>query len=95
MSAAETLRGLLAEAQERLRLGEAAEAERYAKAVSAILRAERDVAEYAANQAQRPEEDEESQIAELLGRIRRLAAADSAGAPLEVLEQIAADRTQD
>lgn len=88
MDAAETLRGLLAEAHERLRLGEAAEAERCAKAVSALVRAERDVAEYAA--AQSPEQDEESERAEFFSRLDRLIAADRAGAPLEELERIAA-----
>lgn len=91
MDAAETLRGLLADAHQMLRQGEAAEAERCAKAVSALVRAERDVAEFAAARAaQSPEEDEESLRAEFLSRLHRLVAADSAGAPVEVLEQIAA-----
>lgn len=91
MDAAETLRALLNEARHKLRDGEPAEAERCAKAVSALVRAERDVAEYAAAMAaQRPDEDEESLRAELLGRLHRLVAADRAGAPVEVLEQLAA-----
>jgi len=93
MDAAETLRRLLAEAHERLRLGEPMEAERSAKAVRALIGAERDVAEYAAELAtNRPDDDEEFLQTEFMGRLRRLAAAVDEGLPVEVLDQIAAGR---
>lgn len=91
MDAAGTLRALLDEAHQSLRAGDAAEAERRAKAVSAIVRAERDVADYAAGAAaQGPEEDVEAERAEFFGRLHRLFAAESAGASVEELERIAA-----
>lgn len=83
------LRRLLDEAHEALAGGEAADAERRAKAVSALVRAERDVAEFLATEAGDAEDDAEAQRAELLGRITRLIEADHAGAPDEVLERIA------
>ena len=85
MDAAGTLRALLDEAHQSLRAGDAAEAERRAKAVSAI------VADYAAAAAaQGPEEDVEAERAEFFGRLHRLFAAESAGASVEELERIAA-----
>lgn len=83
------LRRLLDDAHVTLASGEAAEAERRAKAISALVRAERDVAEFAAAQISDTEDDEEAQRAELLGRITRLIEADRSGAPDEVLERIA------
>ncbi|MBC7767532.1 MAG: hypothetical protein H7124_01960 [Phycisphaerales bacterium] len=91
MNAAESLRALLSEAHKTLVTGEAGEAERQAKAVIAIVRAERDVAEYlAALEAQNTEENEDALRAEIMGRIHRLAAAQCAGAPLAELERLAA-----
>lgn len=91
MNTAETLRALVAEAHQKLRDGDAGEAERHAKAVSAIVRAERDVAEYVtALEAQQVEDDEEILRAEFMERLRRLAAAERAGVPDTVLERIAA-----
>lgn len=91
MAAAETFRALLDGACKELAGGEAAEAERTAKAVSAIVRAERDVAEFIAASAPQSleEEDAETIRAELRRRFRRLVEAEHAGAPAEVLERIA------
>jgi hypothetical protein len=83
------LRALLDEAHGVLAGGDAPDAERRAKAVSALVRAERDVAEFLAAEAANAETDEDTQRAELLGRIARLVEADHAGAPDEVLERIA------
>lgn len=83
------LRRLLDEAHEALAGGEAVDAERRAKAVSALVRAERDVAEFYAAAAADTEDDAEAQRAELLSRITRLIEAEHAGAPDEVLERIA------
>lgn len=91
MAAGEALRALLDSAHEALMAGDAQDAERRARAVSAIVRAERDVAEHlAAARAETPEEDAEAIRAELRSRFRRLREADDAGAPIEVLERIAA-----
>lgn len=91
MDAAGTLRALLSEAHDRLRAGEPAEAERHAKAVSAIVRAERDVAEYlAALEAERPEEDEDELLAEIMRRLDRIADADGARGAAEGPDGVAA-----
>jgi hypothetical protein len=88
--AAAALKHVLAQAQDALRAGDAQESERRARAVSALVRAVRDVAELEAfARDQPPEEDEEALRAEILGRIRRLAEAHDSGAPDEVLERIA------
>lgn len=76
MNAAGMLRALVAKAHQKLRAGDAVEAERHAKAVSAIVRAERDVAEYvAASEAQQDEDHEQVLRAEFMERLQRLAAA--------------------
>ena len=86
----------LGEAEALLRNGETQEAERCAKAVSALVKAVRDVADLEAlARAEPPEEDEEELRAEILGRIRRLVEARNAGAPDEVLEAIASEGAQD
>jgi hypothetical protein len=91
MPGEEPLRELLNTIRESLAKGDAAEAERRARAVSAIVRAERDVAEFAAAARPAPEEEDAETIrAELRSRFRRLAEAEHAGAPAEVLERIAA-----
>ncbi len=85
-------RRLLAGAESALSEGDAAAGERIAKAVSALVRAERDVAEFlAAHQAQQPETDDEAIRAELLSRIRKLVDAETAGAPDEVVERLLAE----
>jgi hypothetical protein len=89
MDVGKGLRTLLDEAHGALAGGDAPDAERRAKAVSALVRAERVLADFAAAEAANAETDEEAQRAELLGRITRLIEADHAGAPDEVLERIA------
>lgn len=80
----------LAEAEAALRGGDAVEAERRAKAVSALVKAAREVAELEAQaRAQAPEEDADALRAELRRRICRLAEAQRAGVPDAVLERIA------
>jgi hypothetical protein len=87
------LRRLLDEAHAALAGGEAADAERRAKAVSALVKAERDVADFLAAETANADNDEEAQRAELLSRIARLVEADDAGAPDDVLERIASGAT--
>ncbi len=87
MDPAAALRDILAKAQAALATGDACEVERRAKAVSALVRAERDVAEFA--RALPPEQDEEALRAELRRRLALFVEADLADAPPEVLERIA------
>lgn len=69
----------------------AQDAERRAKAVSALVRAERDVAEYLSEQRAASENDNEEAIrAELQRRLAAFADADRAGHPPEMLASIAA-----
>jgi len=90
MRVAEALRTLLDEAHVALGGGDPAEAERRAKAVSALVRAERELAEFAAAAATAvAEEDGERMRAELFSRLDRLADAARQGAPEEVLERLA------
>lgn len=85
-------RTFLDEARAALAQGDPSEAERRAKAISAIARAERDVAELlAAARRQPPEENDEYYRAELRRRLARFVEAERAGAPAEVLERIAAE----
>ena len=87
---AAALRSIIDAALARLVAGEAAEAERSAKAVSALVRAERELAEFeAASAANNDDGDEESRRAELRRRLTLFANADRAGAPPELLERIA------
>jgi alkanesulfonate monooxygenase SsuD/methylene tetrahydromethanopterin reductase-like flavin-dependent oxidoreductase (luciferase family) len=79
---------LLASAEEALAEGDAASGERIAKAVSALVRAERDVAEFLAAQDAQTEEDDEAIRAELLSRIRQLVDAETSGAPDDVVERL-------
>lgn len=83
------LRRLLDEAHAALAGGQPGEAELRAKAVSALLRAERDLAEYTASHAMSAEDDDEAVRAEIRGRIARFVDAERAGAPAEVLERLA------
>lgn len=91
MAAAETFRALLDMACQELAGGDAAGAERRARAVSAIVRAEQDVAAFIAAATQAPEEDAETIRAELRRRFRRLVEADRAGAPDDVLVRLASE----
>jgi type IV secretory pathway TrbF-like protein len=87
---AASLRTMLDEAAAALNVGEAAEAERQAKAICALVRAERDVALFLAEQsALAPEHDDEELRAELRRRLARFVEAERAGAPDAVLERIA------
>lgn len=71
------LQGLLASARAALAGGDAADAERRAKAITAIVRAERDVAEFLATPpAASTEENEEALRAEIRSRLRRIAEAE-------------------
>jgi hypothetical protein len=68
----------------------AQDAERRAKAVSALVRAERDVAEYLSELRAASENDNEDAIsAELQRRLAAFADADRAGHPPEILASIA------
>jgi cobalamin biosynthesis Mg chelatase CobN len=85
------MRAMLDAAAFALEAGEAADAERQAKAISALVRAEGDVAKFLAEQrASAPEQNDEELRAELRRRIGRYVGAAAAGAPLEALDQIAA-----
>jgi hypothetical protein len=80
----------LTEAGAALASGDAADAERRAKAITALVRAERDVAEFATASAGLENDDEELR-AELLRRLVLYAEADRQDAPSEVLERIATE----
>lgn len=89
MPDAEDLRARLEEAHAALLSGQAADAERRAKAVAAIVHAAREVEGWQMFQkANEPDHDEDAQRAELLGRITRLIAAED-DLPDEVFERIA------
>ncbi|MCR6646541.1 MAG: hypothetical protein NVV62_19505 [Terricaulis sp.] len=80
----------LANAEAELRNGETQEAERRAKAISALVKAARDVADLEAlARAQPPEENEHELRAELRSRLRRLVEAQRLGAPDATLERLA------
>lgn len=86
----EQLREQLGVAQAALAQGDAAGAERQAKAISALVRAVRDVAELESlARAEEPEDDVEAIRAELRRRIALFVAADQAGASDEQLARIA------
>ncbi|MGD9979876.1 MAG: hypothetical protein AB7H66_15105 [Hyphomonadaceae bacterium] len=85
------LRAMLEEARDALNKGDAVQGERRAKAVSAIVKAERDVAEFLVEQrAAAWEDDDEACRAELRRRLARFAEAASESAPADVLARIAA-----
>jgi uncharacterized membrane protein len=84
------MRKSLSEASQALTGGDAADAERRAKAITALVRAERDVAEFAAA-ATSLENDDEELCTELLRRLVLYAEADRQDAPPEVLERIATE----
>jgi hypothetical protein len=84
------LRKSLLGASEALTSGDAAEAEHRAKAISALVRAEREVAEFA-TAATGLDNDDEELCADLLRRLVRYTEADRQDAPPEVLERIATE----
>jgi hypothetical protein len=87
--AATAFREVLDKGRAELAGGDAQEVERRMKAVSALVRAERDVADFlATSYAQSPEEDEQLRRAELRRRIALFVEADVGDAPPEVLERI-------
>lgn len=84
------LNASLAAGAELLAAGEAGEAERMAKAVSALAKAVRDVAALEAGAHEHDQEDDVEAIrAELRRRVARYADAAAAGASLEELERLA------
>ena len=88
---AATFRAMLNGAQGALNGGDAADGERRAKAVSAIVKAERDVAEFLVEQRTAAwEDDDEACRAELLRRLTLFSEQASQEAPDEVLARIAA-----
>lgn len=71
--------------------GDHSEAERRARAVTALAKAARETAEFAEYaRARAPEEDEESLRAELRRRVARFVEAERLGADLETLERVGA-----
>lgn len=94
MPVADDLRALLRSAHEAIQDGEAVEAERRAKAISAVVRAERDVAEFLAAEDERnPVRDSQSLRAEFRSRVARIVAAELAGASDEELGRMAGEPT--
>ena len=83
MADTDALRAFLDDAHDILRSGDAAEAERHAKAVSALIKAERELAEFRAAQDQTQGDDADAIRAELLGELYRLAAAHGEDADAE------------
>jgi len=80
----------LAAAEAALNAGDALDAERRARAVSALVRALRDLAEFeAAADAAAAAHDDANIRAELRRRLDRLVGAELEGAPLEVRERLA------
>ena len=87
---AAALRSIIDAALAQLVAGEVAEAERSAKAVSALVRAERELAEIeATGAANKNDGDDEASGAELRRRLALYVGAARAGAVPEVLERIA------
>jgi hypothetical protein len=89
------LRTLLDGAEAALNGGDLQGAERIAKVVTALVRAERDLAEFAAAHQEDIFEDDETIRAEIRGRIRRLVEAQHSGAPADVLERLATEGAQE
>ena len=84
------LRRIIDAALTQLVAGEAAEAERSAKAVSALVKAERELAEFEAmGAAQTDDDDHEANSAELRRRLTLYVESVRAGAVPGVLERIA------
>jgi hypothetical protein len=84
-------RAFLDQAHTALNGGDAQDGERRAKAVSALVRAERDVAEFLTERRAASENDDEDALrAELQRRFALFAEADQQNAPPDVLARIAA-----
>ncbi|MEZ5960192.1 MAG: hypothetical protein R3C30_07145 [Hyphomonadaceae bacterium] len=91
MTIATTFRAFLDQAHASLNESEAQESERCAKAVSALVRAERDVAEYLNElRAAADNDDYDTMRAELQRRLSIFADAARSGHSVEVLARIAA-----
>lgn len=89
MPTADALRAHLDAALEALAV-DPGDAERRARAVSLLVRAEQELAAFSAAAALAdPKQDEDALRAELRSRIRRLAEAEHLGLPAEALERIA------
>lgn len=88
---ARALRSLLDGAEAALNGGDPQAAERIAKAVSAVVRAERDLAAFLAAQHAQIPEDDEALRTEIRSRIRRLVEAQNSGTPDDVLERLATE----
>lgn len=87
---AASFRAMLADAEAAFVAGDVASAERAAKAISALVKAARDVAELEQlARIEPPEDDEEALRAEIRSRIARFVDADRQGAPADVLERLA------
>jgi len=90
MSSVAGLRGFLDQALAGLTAGRAQESERLAKAVSALVRAERDVAELEGERlAMTEKHDPDALRAELRRRLSLFAEAERAGRPNDELARIA------
>ena len=90
MSTAAAFRTFLDEARSDLNGGNPQDAERRAKAISALVRAEREVAAYLSElQTADARDDEDALRAELRRRLVLFADADRAGHSSETLERIA------
>lgn len=85
MADTDALRTFLGDAHDILRSGDAVEAERHARAVSALIKAERELAEFRAARDQNQGDDADTIRAELLGELYRLVAAYGDGADTERL----------
>ncbi|MGD9815040.1 MAG: hypothetical protein AB7Q23_02450 [Hyphomonadaceae bacterium] len=83
------LRAALEEARGKLLAGDAPEAERHARAVSAMARAERDLAALAAASGVAMDEDDEAMRAELKRRFDLFLDADRQGSSAEELGRLA------
>lgn len=91
MTNAAAFRAFLNEAHAALNGGDAQDAERRARAVSALVRAERDVAEYLSEfRATSENDDEEAMRAELQRRLAAFADADRAGHAPDMVARTAA-----
>lgn len=91
MTTPAAFRAFLDQAHTALNGDDAQDGERRAKAISALVRAERDVAEYLSEQRAATENDDHEAIrAELQRRLALFADADRAGRPPEELARIAA-----
>ncbi|MES1202202.1 MAG: hypothetical protein ABUS57_12225 [Pseudomonadota bacterium] len=80
---------MLADVEAAFVAGDTDKAERGAKAISALVRASRDVAEFEMMARSQPEDDEEELRAEIRRRVARYVAAAQGDAAAEELERLA------